>query len=117
AFLSSETTYQRARSIAVGTSDQRRVFGMDHQSYRLLDQPYRISHAVDDNLIAAACLNRYTMYRRAGFSVRRVTEDATLAKQNKTLLVFRQRYGGQMNHGSAVAIMEDAMGGSGSSSS
>jgi len=109
-FLSNELLYQLSRSIPVGTGDQRRVFGMTHSDYELLMKKFRINHSVSAGVAAAVCLNRYTMYRRAGFSVRRITEDGTLAKQNKSLLVVRQRYGGQMNLGSAVAIMEDAIG-------
>jgi len=109
-FLSNELLYQLSRSIPVGTGDQRRVFGMTHSDYELLMKKFRINHSIPAGVAASVCLNRYTMYRRAGFSVRRVTEDGTLAKQNKSLLVVRQRYGGQMNLGSAVAIMEDAIG-------
>jgi hypothetical protein len=52
-------------------------------------------------------MNRYVLYRRAGFEVRRVTEDADLAKKNMEMLVVRQRFGGQMNHASAVALIDD----------
>ena len=41
-YISNDTTYGRVRSIAVGAGDARRVFGMDHSSYKALEWPYRI---------------------------------------------------------------------------
>ena len=69
--------------------------------------PYRIATSVGNRKLAAVCLNRYTMYRRAGFSVTRGTEDADLMKRNKSLYVFRMRIGGQLNHSDAAVVYED----------
>jgi len=111
AFVGNDLVYQRLRSIAVGSSDQRRVLGLGHlaanQSPQIGEIPYRRSTTVGNRKLAAVCLNRYTMYRRAGFSVSRGTEDADLMKRNKALYVFRMRIGGQLNHADAVTVFED----------
>jgi HK97 family phage major capsid protein len=106
-FVGNQVSYQRARSIEVGTTDQRRVFGLDQNSYTMFDMPYKINHGIADEVQLCACLNRYVLYRRAGFDVRRVTEDADLAKKNLEMLVVRMRYGGQLNDGNALAVIED----------
>jgi HK97 family phage major capsid protein len=108
-FLANDVSYMRARGIAVGVNDQRRVFGMDQRSYELLGMPYSINHSLPNTFQAAVCLNRYVLYRRAGFSIRSVTEDKDLAIQNKRRLVMRMRYGGQLNHGKAAAIITNGM--------
>lgn len=106
-FLTNETTYARMRGIPVGDADERRLFGMDHESYRTLSHPHKINETLGNSDAAFACLNRYRMYRRAGFSVRVVTEDADLARNNKELILFRSRWGGQMELGGAVAVADD----------
>jgi hypothetical protein len=80
---------------------------LDQNSYTMFDMPYKINHGIADNVQMCACLNRYVLYRRAGFDVRRVTEDADLAKKNLEMLVVRMRYGGQLNDGNALAVIED----------
>jgi hypothetical protein len=107
-FLGTETSYQRARSIPVGPSDQRRVFGMDHEAYTLLGHPYKINENLTNSQIGAFCLNRYRMYRRAGFEVRIETAGATLAKLNERLIVVRARMGGQFELAAAGAKMTNA---------
>jgi len=111
AFVGNDTVHQRLRSIAVGTSDQRRVLGNGYlnasQEPMIGEIPYRIATSVGNRKLAAVCLNRYTMYRRAGFSVTRGTEDADLMKRNKSLYVFRMRIGGQLNHSDAAVVYED----------
>lgn len=107
AFMSNEANYRKSRSIAVGTNDQRRVFGMTHEDYQLLNKPYRLNESIPAVNRMVACLNRYVLYRRAGFDVRTITEDADLAIKNQMRLVVRQRWGGQMNHAKAVAIIDD----------
>ena len=106
-FLANEVTYARARGIAVDATDQRRVFGMDEEDYMLLRRPFKISHAIPNNLAAFVCMNRYRMYRRAGFSARVVTEDRDLALTNTRMIVLRARVGGQMEQSQAMAFIND----------
>ena len=103
AFLANDVSYKRARGIQVGTADQRRIYGMGYSSYRLMEERYAINGTLPNTKVFAVMLNKYVCYRRAGFSVRRVTEDSDLAKTNKALYVFRMRMGGQMSHAVAVA--------------
>lgn len=110
-YVGNDVSYKRARGIQVGSSDQRRIFGGNGANYVLNDLSYRVNHTIDDSVIMAACMNRYVLYRRAGFEIRRITESADLAKKNLELLVMRMRYGGQMSDGRALAIMSDAQSG------
>jgi HK97 family phage major capsid protein len=108
-FLSNETSYSRARAIPVDSSaDQRRIFGMDEESYELLGHPYKINETITNPKIGFVCMNRYRMYRRAGFEVRVVTEDKELARRNQRLILVRARFGGQMEQSAAFASIDDA---------
>jgi HK97 family phage major capsid protein len=96
-FISNETTYNRTRAISVNSSsDQRRVFGMDEESYRLFNHPYKVQNDIANTYAYFANLSYYRMYRRLGFTVRTVTESKDLARQNKRLIVIRARFGGQL---------------------
>lgn len=106
-FLTNETTYQRWRGIEVGSTDQRRVLGMDHESYMTLGHPHKINEDVDNAEAGFFCMNRYRFYRRAGFGVRIVTEDQDLAKKNLEMIVVRARVGGQLELGGAGAVCSD----------
>ena len=66
-FIGTETSYQRAKAIQVGTSDERRVMGMDHENYMLLGHPYKINEDIDNADVGFCCMNRYRFYRRSGF--------------------------------------------------
>lgn len=107
-FGSNETSYRRARSIAVSGSDQRRVFGMDHESYSMLARPYKINHALPNTKIMAGAMSKYRMYRRLGMSVEWHTQGSTLALSNEALLVVRARYGGRVMDPAAFAVVTDA---------
>lgn len=103
-FLGTQTSYQRARALKVNSSsDERRIFGMDEMSYRLFGFRYAINGSLTNAQIGFACLNRYRMYRRQGLEVRIVTEDATLARQNKQLILVRARFGGNLELSGAAA--------------
>ncbi len=106
-YLANETTYRRARSIAVGASDQRRVFGMEHEDYMLLGHPFKINHGLANTRAGFFCMNRYRAYRRAGYSVRVVTEDQDLALSNRQAIIVRSRVGGQLDRGAAGALITD----------
>jgi HK97 family phage major capsid protein len=108
AFVASDTSYQRSRSIAVSPTDERRVFGMDHQSYNLLNVPVKVQNSIPNTKIAFVMLNRYRAYRRLGMTVRMETAGQTLALANERLIVVRGRMGGQMELGGAVALVSNA---------
>ena len=100
-FLSNDTTYRRLRGIQVGASDQRRVYGMDHESYMTHEHPHKISEIMANTEAGFFCLNRYRAYRRQGYTVRIETAGATLANKNQQLIIVRARFGGQLELGSA----------------
>lgn len=107
AYGSNETTYQRARGIAVGASDQRRVFGMDHESYMTFGHPHGINENFTNRQIVFANFMRYRMYRRLGLSMRQSTEGRTLIRNNYLLISARARFGGQLEDGNAAAVQAD----------
>lgn len=107
-FCGNETSYQRARSIAVGASDQRRVFGMDHENYMLLNRPYAINGDLTNSQIFFGVMPRYRMYRRLGLTMRSSTEGSTLIRANKLLVTARGRFGGQVEDGTAFAVTTNA---------
>ena len=107
AFLSNDTTYSRVRGIAVGGGDERRIFGLDHQSYKLLEYPYRIDNALANTRTCFASLAKFRLYRRQGMEVRWVTEGETLARKNTVLLVVNARYGGRVMDANAFATIVD----------
>jgi len=108
-YVSNETNYSRAKGIAVGSGDQRRVFGMDHENYQILEYRYAINESFSDNLqIGFFCLNRYRMYRRQGLETRVIVDDWNLARENKQGIVMRARFGGALELGGAGAKITDA---------
>lgn len=107
-YVANDTTYRRARGIAVGPGDERRVFGMDHQSYNLMDRPFKVQADIPNNKVAFVNLRRYRMYRRLGMNVRVEAGGMQLALTNTRLLVIRMRWGGQLETGNACAVMTDA---------
>lgn len=108
AYVSNDTMYRRSRAIQVGPGDERRVFGMTHGDYMLLDKPYKVQNNIPNGRVAFVNLKRYRMYRRLGLSVRVETAGRHLALNNTKLLVLRMRYGGQLELGGAAAVMTDA---------
>lgn len=104
-FIGSYTSYQRARGIAVGSGDARRVFGMDEHSHNLFGFRYAINGDAGNAKIAFACLNRYRMYRRSGMEMNVVTgnTDWQLARENKIGIVVRGRFGGALELAAAAA--------------
>lgn len=106
-FIGNETSYRRARAIPVGPADERRVFGMTHADYMLLDTPYKIQSSITNSQIAYANLGFYRMYRRLGFNVRVVNEGNYAVTRNQRVIVCRMRYGGKNELGGAVAVTTD----------
>ncbi|MBS0208725.1 MAG: phage major capsid protein [Planctomycetes bacterium] len=108
AFIGNDLSYRRARGIAVSPSDQRRVFGMDEQSYQMLEHPYHVQNDIPNSTVFFGALSRYRLYRRMGQEVRFVTEGKQLALNNTVLLVVRGRYGGRGIDANAFAKMTTA---------
>jgi HK97 family phage major capsid protein len=106
-FLSNETTYSRWRGMALGTADARRLLGNDYQSYMTLEHPHKLNNSIGNRSAGFFCMNRYRFYRRAGFQVRIVTEDQTLARANEEMIVVRSRVGGKLELGGAGAKIAD----------
>jgi HK97 family phage major capsid protein len=103
-FGGTEQSYQRSRSIAVGSTDERRVFGMDHESYTLLNHPYGIGEFFANTQLNFVNWGRYRMYRRLGLGIKVTTEGQTLVRGNLMMISARARYGGQIETGSAAAV-------------
>ncbi|MEW4564240.1 phage major capsid protein [Bremerella sp. JC770] len=110
-YLMNDTTYSRARGIAVGSGDQRRVFGLEtstHESYSLLGRPVSIQNDIPNEKIAFGNLNRYRLYRRSGTGVKFSSEGKELMRKNLTLMVARQRCGGRVMDANAFSKMTSA---------
>jgi HK97 family phage major capsid protein len=107
-YIANETSYRRARAIPVGPADERRVFGMTHGDFMLLDTPYKIQASIPNSSIAYANLGYYRMYRRLGFNVRMENTGNYLATRNLRLIVCRMRYGGRLELGASCAVQTDA---------
>lgn len=107
-FCGTETSYQRARAIPVGAADARRIFGLDYDSYRLMERPYKINESLTNAQIFYAILGRYRMYRRRGLVIRTSTEGDTLIRNNELLIVAMARYGGQLERGACAAVTSTA---------
>lgn len=108
AFIGSDMSYRRSRSIQVGSDDQRRVFGMDEASYQLLDTPYRISVDLPNSTVIYGMLKRYRMYQRAGMEIVSETGGFTLTLRNTYLVGIRARFGGQPIDPAAFSMMTTA---------
>lgn len=107
-YAANETSYRRARAIAVGATDARRLFGMTHEDYMLFGHPYAIVTTMANTQIFFANMARYRMYRRMGMVIKQTTEGRTLTRSNLLLILMRARYGGQLEDGLAGAIVSTA---------
>lgn len=102
-WIGTETSYQRAHAIPVGASDARRLGGMEYDSYRWMQRPYKINESLTNAQIAYVILARYRMYRRRGLTMRSSTEGDTLIRKNEMLLCATARYGGQLERGAVCS--------------
>jgi len=103
-----ETTYQRARSIAVGSGDARRIMGEMYESYSALGHPYGISATMTNPQVFFGVMPRYRMYRRAGLVTKATMEGKELVRNNAMMITARARFGGQVEDGSAFAVTTNA---------
>lgn len=114
-FCGTETSYQRARALNVGTADARRLFGsgtiggtVGYDDYSIMGRPYKINESLANTQIFYAVLARYRMYRRRGLTLRTSTEGDTLIRNNEMLMVAMARYGGQLERGATAAVTTTA---------
>ena len=108
-FCGTYTSYQRARGIAVGGTDVRRIFGVENYDERtIMSTPYKINESLTNQQIFYAILARYRMYVRKGFTVRTSTEGDTLIRRNEMLIVVMGRYGGQVERGAVAGLTTTA---------
>lgn len=106
-FVTNDNTYRHIMAIRVGPTDQRGLWGTDIQQYRVAGIPIRIQNDIADGRIGFVNATRYRMYRRLGSLVKIVREGYTLAKSNMMAVIFRMRWGGQMELGGAVVVSTD----------
>ncbi len=108
-FCGTETSYQRARALQVSATDQRRLWGMTHESYQLFPpREYRICGDLTNRQVFAGDMRRYRMYRRMGERVEISTEGKSLMRSNTALMAIRVRLGGQVMVSEAFATVSDA---------
>lgn len=107
AFITNDTTYARWRALALGTSDARRLLGMDHESYTTLHRPHRINGDAGNAEAAFCAMKKYRMWRRAGAEMFFTQEGKTLALANTALLMIRGRYAGELVDVNACAVCDD----------
>ncbi len=108
-FCSNDTSYARARGIAVGTADQRRVFGMDHEAYTLLNHGHKIVNGLANTDIFYGNMASYRLYRRQAQEVVFESGGKELARKNLSLLIVRGRYGGRVVDSNAFTLTDDAL--------
>ena len=106
-FIANDTTYSRSRGIAVGAADARRVFGMDHESYKLLEHPFKVQNDIANNLAGFFNMSFYRMYKRLGMTIRVETGGQTLALKNLMCIILRMRWGGQLELGGAGSYSDN----------
>lgn len=106
-FISNDTGYRNSRNIQVGPNDERRIFGMDVQSYQIMNDPYAVQNDIPDGLFGYANLTRFRLYRRQGTQITMDDSGYTLRQRNTRLIVVRMRYGGRLDYAGAVAVMTD----------
>jgi HK97 family phage major capsid protein len=113
-FLSNERSYQRSRQIRVDTTsadtDQRRLLVGDHKNYEdymTAGHPHKINESLSNADVGFFCMNRFRLYRRAGFQTIVETAGSDLRRRNMGLIVVRARVGGQMELAAAGALIDD----------
>ena len=106
-FVMNDTTYNRFISISVTSSDERRVFPMDPQSFTMLGAPVRLSNDLSNSIALFGPLSRYRLYRRLGVDVTVTSEGKSLALARTTLVGITSRWAGKLTVGGSFAKMAD----------
>jgi hypothetical protein len=101
-WVSNDRTYFRIRGVPVGTSDQRRVFGMDHGTYQVFDYEWRVNASVENTDLGLVDLRYFRLFRTP-FGFRYTQEGDTLQRSNLGLLSARMHVAGRLVIGEAMA--------------
>lgn len=106
-FIANDTTYSRCVGIPVGSADARRVFGMLHSHYRILEHDFIVNNNLSNNQCAFGAMSRYRLYRRQGLSIRFETGGRELGLKNLALMIARGRYGGRVVDANAFSFSDN----------
>lgn len=108
-YLSNDGAYRNGRYISIGVDDQRRVLGMDWESYTIGEKnAYAVQNDIPDGLLGFFNMKRYRMYRRLGTQITVDDTGYQLRTRNTRLITARMRFGGRLDQSGAGAIMLDA---------
>jgi HK97 family phage major capsid protein len=111
-YISNDQSYARSRNLkvdpSVSSTDERRLFGMDFQSYQTLGYRHRVQNDIANTKVGFYDLGRYRMYRRAGLSIAIERAGQSLVLSNQQLIVCRMRFGGALELGGAGAATTNA---------
>ncbi len=107
-WLSNDTTYFRVRGIRLSTSDERRIFGLTHEDYRVLNRPWSVQNTMTNAQVAFGDLSKYRLWRRLGMEMRVSDQGQTLMLENSILVMLRSRWAGRLLIGEAFATMTSA---------
>jgi HK97 family phage major capsid protein len=107
-FIMTDTTYQRARSIATGvTGDTRLIFGQEVGDYKLFGQPVLIEENGMGNNDAIFCqMKGYRLYLRQGCRFIREDRGDQLTRANSMLIGADVRAGGQLDLPGYAAVID-----------
>lgn len=102
AFGMTETSYQRARSIAVGATDARRAMWFaegltpSSENYSIFQRACKLSDTMTNAQVTFGNYQLgYRMYRRLGATIKQTTEGYTLVRANELMITMRARFGGR----------------------
>ncbi len=106
-YVTTDRQYRLSRAIYIGSTDERRMFGMDHAAYSIFDTPVKIQEDITDGIYGYCNLAYYRMYRRAGINISVLTGGKTLGLANTKIIMMRSRWGGQLTRADACAKLTD----------
>lgn len=96
-YVMKDSQYKRMMQIVTGvTGDERPIFGMNTQEYRLGEYGVSVQDNITAGEIAFCNLAAYRMYRRQSLQFTTTTEGDTLLRSNRRLVVARMRWGGKL---------------------
>lgn len=108
-YLSNDGCYRNGRYIQIGTDDQRRVLGMDWESYTIGEKnAYAVQNDIPDGVMGFFNMKLYRMYRRLGTQITVDDTGYQLRTRNTRLITARMRFGGRLEQSGAGAVMLDA---------
>lgn len=107
-YVGNDTVYRNGRFIQIGTDDQRRVMGMDWESYVIGEKlKFSVQNDIPDGVLGFFNLKRYRMYRRLGTNITIDDTGYQLRTRNTRLITARMRFGGRLDQAGAGAVGTD----------